>query len=253
MDYITITYNYNNVFHSELKLARVVPLLKSSGSNKITNFRPISVLTFFSQIFEKVMYNHFLNSNRRLYPHQFGFRHGHTTQQAIITVEIFILPGQSLVLGVVFLLGKTFDTVNNQILLKIYLYGIRGHILKWFESYLSDRSQYVTYGGIQSKIISVKCGVSHGSILGPLLFIIYMNDICNVSDLLYTILYADDTSILLNDNFVLMDIINNELQKMYNIWLRANKLTLNIDKTYYIMFHRARIKNKDFALGIFYK
>ena len=131
------------------------------------------------------------------------------------------------------------------------MYGIRGNTLKWFESYLSDRSQYVTYDGMQSQILPIKYGVPQGSILGSLLFIIYMNDICNVSDLLYTILYADDTSVLLNDTNIneLMDIINNELQKLY-IWLRANKLTLNIDKTYYMIFHRARIKNKDFALGI---
>ena len=131
------------------------------------------------------------------------------------------------------------------------MYGIRGNILKWFESYLSDRSQYVTYDGMRSKKIPIKCGVPQGSILGPLLFIIYMNDICNVSDLLYTILYADDTNVLLNGKNIneLMDIINNELQKLY-IWLRANKLTLNIDKTYYMIFHRARIKNKDLSLGI---
>ena len=100
---------------------------------------------------------------------------------------------------------------------------------------------------MRSQILPIKCGVPQGSILGPLLFIIYMNDICNVSDLLYTILYADDTSVLLNgkNNNELMDIINNELQIM-----RANTLTLNIDKTYYMIFHRARIKNKDFSLGI---
>ena len=98
---------------------------------------------------------------------------------------------------------------------------------------------------MQSQILPIKCGVPQGSILGPLLFIIYMNDICSLSsDLLYTILYADDTSVLLNGKNIneLIDIINNVLQKLY-IWLRANKLTLNIDKTYYMIFHRARIKN----------
>ena len=204
------------------------------------------------------MYNHlvhFLDSNGRLYQYQFGFRHGHSTQQAIITVVEKItssLDNGDLVIGVFLDLKKAFDTVDHQILLrKLYLYGIRGNILKRFEIFLSDRSQYVTYDGMQSKVLPIKCGVPQGSILGPLLFIIYMNDICNVSDLLYTILYADDTCVLLNGKHInkLMDIINNELQKLY-IWLRANKLTLNIDKTYYMVFHRAIIKYKDFALGI---
>ena len=105
---------------------------------------------------------------------------------------------------------NAFDTVDHQLL---YLYGIRGNILKWFESSLSDRSQYVTYDGMQTKVLPIKCGVPQGSILGPPLFIIYMNDICNVSDLLYTILYVDDTSVLSNDKNItkLIDIINNEL------------------------------------------
>ena len=156
-----LTHIINNsiqegVFPSELKLARVVPLFKSGDSNQITKFRPISVLTFFSKIFERVMYNHlvhFLDSNGRLYQYQFGFRHGHSTQQAIITVVEKItssLDNGDLVIGVFLDLKKAFNTVDHQILLrKLYLYGIRGNILKWFESYLSDRSQYVTYDGMQ--------------------------------------------------------------------------------------------------------
>ena len=99
------------------------------------------------------------------------------------------------------------------------MYGIRGNILKWFESYLSDRSQYVTYDGMQSQILPIKCGIPQGSILDPLLFIIYMNDICSVSDLLYTILYADDTSVLLNGKHIndLMDIINNEYKALFMV------------------------------------
>ena len=121
--------------------------------------------------------------------------------------------------------------------------GIRGNILQWFKSYLTNRSQYVTYDGTQSTTRYITCGVPQGSILGPLLFVIYMNDISNVSELLFTVLYADDTCVLINgadlDNIV--KILNNEL-KLLSIWLKANKLSLNASKTYHMIFHRARIK-----------
>ena len=101
-------------------------------------------------------------------------------------------------IGVFLDFKKAFDIVDHRILLKkLYAYGIRGNILKWFESFLMDRSQYVAYNGVGSKVLSIICGVPQGSILGPLLFIIYMNDICNVSHLC-TILYADDTSVVAN-------------------------------------------------------
>ena len=109
---------------------------------------------------------------------------------------------------------------------------------KTFEWYLEQNR----YGTSLNKTLKWLGPVLFIILLGPLLFIIYINDICNVSDLLYSILYADDSSILLNSKNIKnsMDLINNELQKLY-IWLRANKLTLNIDKTYYMIFHTARI------------
>ena len=95
-------------------------------------------------------------------------------------------------------LKKAFDTVDHRILLrKLYAYGIKGTLLKWFESYLTGRTQYVAFNGTNSDVHYVKCGVPQGSILGPLLFILYMNDICSVSKLLFTLLYADDTCVLL--------------------------------------------------------
>ena len=134
--------------HSELKLARVVPLLKSGDSSQITNYRPISILSFFSKIFERIMYNHivdFMDSNCSIYKYQFGFRQRHSTQQAIITLVEKItssLDHRDLVIGVFLDLKRAFDTVDHQILLKkLDAYGIRGNILKWFESYLTNRSQ----------------------------------------------------------------------------------------------------------------
>ena len=111
------------------------------------------------------------------------------------------------------------------------------------KSYLTDRTQYVIYDGMQSTTLPLSCGVPQGSILRPLLFIITMNDIGNVSEFLYTILYADDTCVLLNGNDYLSLIasLNSELDKL-SIWLCANKLSLNVQKTYFMVFHRAKIK-----------
>ena len=126
---------------------------------------------------------------------------------------------------------------------KTYAYGIRGNAFKLLKSYLTSRTQYVFYVGVQSATLPIKCGVPQGSILGPLLFICSKNDIGNISDFLYTILYADDTSVLLNGNNYsnLIKLLNSELEKL-SIWLKSNNLTLNVQKTYYMVFHRSRIK-----------
>ena len=131
-------------------------------------------------------------------------RSKHSTQHALITLVERIttsLDVGDIVISLFIDFKKAFDTVNHQIpLRKIYAYGIRGTLLNWCEDYLTGRSQYVIYDGIKSEVNEVKCGVSQGSILGPLLFIITMNDICNVSDLLFAIMYADDTCLLINGN-----------------------------------------------------
>ena len=111
-------------------------------------------------------------------------------------------------------LKKAFDTVDHPTLLKkLYVYGIRGNAFNWFKNYLSERSQYVVYYSIQSKTQTVKCGVPQGSLLGPLLFIIYMNDICYASELLFSILYADDTYVQISGNDItyLLSSMNAEL------------------------------------------
>ena len=253
-----LTYLVNSsisegIFPSELKLARVVPIFKSGDPSLITNYRPISVLSFFSKVFEKVMYNHiisFMNKNDVLYDQQFGFRQKHSTQQAIIMLVDKItrsLNAGDIVISVFLDLKKAFDTVDHHILFKkLYAYGIRGKVLKWFHSYLFNRSQYVIYDDMQSETHHVKCGVPQGSIMGPLLFIIYMNDICNVSKFLYAILYADDTCVLLNGKDLnnLIQSMNTELD-LLSTWLKSNKLSLNTHKTFFQLFHRARIKTNN--------
>ena len=138
------------------------------------------------------MYNYvviFMDKHDTIYKYQFGFRKQHSTQHAIITLVDKItssLDSGDIIIGVFLDLKKAFDTVNHHILFKkLFSYGIRGTILKWFESYLTDRLQFVTFDGTQSEVKSVKCGVPQGSILGPLLFIIYMNDLYNVSKFLF--------------------------------------------------------------------
>ena len=135
--------------------------------------------------------------------------------------------------------------VDHRILLrKLYAYGIKGALLKWFESYLTGRTQYVAFNGTNSDIHYVKCGVPQGSILGPLLFILYMNDICSVSKLLFTLLYADDTCVMLSGKDLndLIAVLNVELILLSD-WLKSNKLSLNTQKTFFMVYHRARLKS----------
>ena len=190
------------VFPRELKKARVVPIYTNGDKSLINNYRPISILSFYSKVFEKLMYNklyNFIEANDILYAHQYGFRQGHSTQQAIITLIDKItksVNSDDFVISVFIDLKKAFDCVPTNILLaKLQAYGIRGDCIKWFKSYLTDRTQYVNFNGEQSAEHNLKCGVPQGSILGPLFFIIFVNDMFNVSNVLFNVLYADDTCI----------------------------------------------------------
>ena len=144
------------------------------------------------------------------------------------------------VVGVFLDFSKAFDTVNHDILLqKLYHYGIRGMALKWFQSYLSDRYQYVTYNGTESAEQNIKCGVPQGSILGPLLFLIYINDLANVCEYMMPLLFADDTNLFRGGKNI--DDIHNEISHdldSISEWLKSNKLSLNIKKTHFIVFTR---------------
>ena len=134
------------------------------------------------------------------------------------------LDSRDIVIGIFLDLKKAFDTVDHRIMIrKLYAYGIRGSILNWFISYLEDRSQYVAFDEAHSSTQPIKCGIPQGSILGPLLFIIYINDICNVSDMSFCILYADDTTVIIKDKeiSILLKTLKVELEKL-SIWLKAN-------------------------------
>ena len=250
-----LTYIVNKSFETgmfpdPMKLAKIVPIFKSGDKKIISNYRPISVLTFFSKIFEKAISKYlleFLDSNNTLYKYQFSFRKKFSTSHAIISIVEKInnaLSSGKCVAGVFLDFRKAYDTVDHSILLKkLYAYGIRGTILNWFKSYLSNREQFASINNTYSDKNYISCGIPQGSVLGPLLFLIYINDLPNVSKKLYSILFADDTSVFLEgDNLnTLSTVINEELNKL-SIWLASNKLTLNTDKSHYVIFHRARLK-----------
>ena len=155
------------------------------------------------------------------------------------------LDKQEYSLGVFIDLSKAFDTLDHQILLKkCSHYGIRGSLLLWLHSYLNSRSQFVQFLGNRSGTLHINCGVPQGSILGPLLFIIYLNDIHNCSKILHFIIFADDTNLFLSNSQAdkLINIMNTELLHLSN-WFKSNKLSLNIDKTHFIDFSNRRKNN----------
>ena len=142
------------------------------------------------------------------------------------------------VVGVYLDFSKAFDTVDHMILLqKLYHYGVRGCAHDWFTSYLSNRSQFVTYNGVKSNLNNVKCGVPQGSILGPLIFLLYINDLSFACKRTFPVLFADDSNLFLSGKNTdqVQQMINDELKDIV-IWLRANKLSLNISKTHYMLF-----------------
>ena len=236
------------VFLSILKTCKVIPIYKKDSQLNCSNYRPISLLSNIDKILERIMYNRlykFLEINNLIYSLQFGFRQKHSTSHALIHLTDKIrdqLDKRNFACGIFVDFQKAFDTVDHQILIqKLNYYGIRGISNNWFSSYLQNRTQFVSIDGFDYNVNAICCGVYQGSILRPLLFLIYINDLhfaikyCKVHH------FADDTN-LLNFNSSIKKInkqVGRDL-KYLSFWLNANKICLNFSKTEVVLFKSIR-------------
>ena len=233
----------------KLKTSQVIPILKKGSKLLTSNYRPISLLSNINKIFEKLMFSrliYFLDSFKCIYERQFGFRERHSTNHALISITEKIreaLDNDNFACGIFVDLQKAFDTVNHEILLKkLEHYGIRGISNDWFRSYLHNRKQFVSINGFESSNKVIEHGVPQGSVLGPLLFLIYINDLHNSIKHSEVFHFADDTNLLhisKNTPNRMARKINSDLKSLRH-WLLANKISLNAGKTELIIFKNAK-------------
>ena len=248
---LTLLFNKSfseGVFPSVLKYAKVVPIHKGDSKFIMSNYRPIALIPIIGKCMEKLMHSRlydFLTKMNILYKRQYGFQKGKSTEQAIFDIHENV--ASSLEKGetpcCIFLdFAKAFDTVDREILIKkLSHYGIRGKALSWIDSYLTNRKQCVEINGVRSLDLPIETGVPQGSILGPLLFLIYVNDMHESSAILKFVMFADDTCLFFahKDKKVIENVLAEELPKVCD-WLKANKLSLNVKKSNYMVFRNKK-------------
>ena len=243
------------VFPSELKIGCITPIYKKGDRMDVSNYRPVCSLSTFSKIFERIVYNkmiEFINKFNIFSNSQYGFRQNKSTESALLDFKDYLQEGlkNKLSIGSVFMdLSKAFDVIDHSILkIKLEHYGFRGIFLTFLMNYIVDRKYFVNVNGINSKTRTVNIGVPQGSTLGPLLFLLYINDMKNCSEKLKFIQFADDTTLSFSHKCImqLKNILIMETVKVIN-WLTANKLIVNLSKTHTMLFTK---KHGNFSLQL---
>ena len=232
------------IFSDSLKIAKVILIFKSGDKDNISSYRPMSILPVFSKVLERIMYNRVyshLDSKGFLNEKRFGLQRNNLTEHAIIQLARDITGSfekGEYTLGVFIDLSIAFDTVDHQILIrKLQYYGTDDTALEWFKSYLSNRKQYISSQDVSENCLNIIFRVPQGSILGSLLFLIYVNDLFKASNLVMELMFVDDTNLFLSHKNIdtLFDSMNIELANI-STWFKLNKLSLNVDKTTWLLF-----------------